>query len=81
MNTYKLPIPAQLNGDQLQAEIGALSVRVNGNDLIIDSDKTEAEVLSLVAAHIPAPFVEPTVADKLAAAGLTLDELKTALGL
>ena len=81
MTIYTLSIPALLNGEQLQDELNALSVYVADNKLIINSDKSEAEVLAAVAAHKPAPFVEPTVIDKLASVGLSIDDLKAALGL
>jgi hypothetical protein len=81
MNTYTLPIPNQLNGEQLQKEIGALSVRVIGDNLIIDCDKSQSEVESAVAAHVPLPTVQPTITEKLAFVGLSIDDLKAALGL
>jgi len=40
---------------------------------------TVAQIQAAIANPLPEP--EPTVADKLAAAGLTVDELKAALGL
>ena len=40
---------------------------------------TLAEIEAAIANPLPEP--EPTVADKLAAAGLSVDELKAALGL
>jgi hypothetical protein len=40
---------------------------------------TMAQINAALANPLPEP--EPTVADKLAAAGLTVDELKVALGL
>jgi hypothetical protein len=80
MNTYEFNIPQELNGDQLQVEIGAYSVRVVGDKLIIDTDKTQEEVEALVNAHIPAPATTPTIAEKLASVGLSIEELKAALG-
>jgi hypothetical protein len=81
METHSFAIPLELNGDQLQEETGAESVRVSGDELLIVSDKTKAEIAAIVAAHIPAPFVQPTVTEKLASVGLSVDDLKTALGL
>jgi hypothetical protein len=82
--------PVNLNGTELLNALNDAGVTVNdlpyvdGNsDLWLDipnSDKTKAE--SIVAEHngtIIAP--EPTIQDKLANAGISLDELKTALGL
>ena len=80
MNTYTFPVPLALNGDQLENELGALSVRVVGEDLIIDSHKTESEVAAALAAHVPIPKPQPTIEQKLAMVGLSLDDLKAALG-
>jgi len=46
-------------------------------------DERAKPTLEAIQAAIanPLPDVQPTVADKLAAAGLTVDELKEALGL
>jgi len=80
MTLYTLPIPANLNGDQLQIELNAADVYVGENGLIIDSDKTEAQVKAIIAVHVPTPKAEPTVAEKLASVGLSIEELKAALG-
>jgi hypothetical protein len=42
---------------------------------------TAEEIAELEARPEPEPVPEPTAAEKLAAAGLTMDELKTLLGL
>lgn len=82
--------PVNLNGTELVNELNDAGVTVNdlpyidaNSDLWLDIselDKSAAE--SIVLAHngtvIPP---EPTIQDKLANAGITLDELKTALGL
>lgn len=80
MTLYTFAIPTELNGDQLQIEIGANAVYVIEDKLIIDSDKTKEEVETIIAAHVPIPKPEPTVAEKLASVGLSLEELKAALG-
>jgi hypothetical protein len=82
--------PENLNGTELLTELNAGGVvitnppRIDGEGNfwldIAEADKDKAT--PIVAAHngtLIAP--EPTVADKLAAAGLTVDELKAALGL
>jgi len=89
----KFDKPQNLNGKQLRDELNSAGVeiaylgrevKVDGNaDLWLDiaeADKTKAK--SIVNAHngtIVAP--EPTITDKLANAGISLDELKSALGL
>jgi hypothetical protein len=80
MTLYTLPIPANLNGDQLQEEVKAAAVYVIEDKLVIDSDKTEEQVKAIVAAHIPIPPTQPTIAEKLASVGLSIEELKAALG-
>jgi hypothetical protein len=79
--------PENLNGTELIAELLAVEITV---DRIVDhSDGTisfetddEATAAEVVAAHngttIPP---EPTIEDKLASVGLSLPDLKAALGL
>ena len=81
MTLYIFPIPAKLNGDQLQMELNATEVYVIEDKLVIDSDKTEAQVKAIVDAHKPTPKPELSIEEKLASVGLSLDDLKAALGL
>ena len=82
--------PENLNGAELLTELNAGGVVItksptidgDGNFWLDIAEADKAKATPIVAAHngtMIAP--EPTVADKLAAAGLTLDELKAALGL
>ena len=78
--------PNSLNGAQLKSELKAQGIAVdviddNGNGQIsFDVEKNkETAANEIVAAHIGIE-TKPTIADKLAQAGLTIDELKTALG-
>jgi len=81
--------PNSLNGAELLNELKAANVEVNkfpfidGNgDFWLDvqeSDKDKAA--AIVAAHNGTTVApEPTVADKLASVGLSIEELKVALG-
>ena len=81
MNFYEYPIPAKLNGSQLQAELGCDEVYIRGDKLVIGGDLTEAEAAAGLAAHTPAAIIEPTIEQKLASVGLSVADLKTALGL
>lgn len=81
METHSFPIPVELNGDQLQAETGAESVRVVADELLIVSDKSKSDLAAIIAVHVPIFDAEPTVAQKLESVGLSLDDLKAALGL
>lgn len=81
MNFYELPIPAQLNGDQLKAELGCDEVYIRGDKLVIGGDLTEAQALAGIAAHVPIPPQVPTILEKLDSIGVTIPELKAALGI
>jgi hypothetical protein len=54
---------------------------VNGDQYFLSGDATEKELLDAFAAHNPPLPTEPTVAEKLASLGLSVSDLKTALGL
>lgn len=79
--------PTNLNGAELLAELKASGIKAtkiiqNGNESIeIDLDD-EAKAKPIIEAHngtvIPP---EPTVEEKLASVGLSLPDLKQALGL
>ena len=78
----------EINLSQLDKELGSKGLVADFNDadkkLILpadESDVTEAQLEAGIAAHIALPDPEPTVADKLARVGLSVDEIKAALGL
>jgi hypothetical protein len=80
MNFYEFNIPAQINGTQLKEELGCTEVYICDGKLIIAGELTEAQAAAGLAAHIPLPVLEPTVAQKLSSVGLSLEELRSALG-
>lgn len=86
----KVSRPVNLNGAELLDELAKANIEVVGvpyldgnNELWLDIDEADANKAEAVAlkhnGNTVAP--EPTIADKLAAAGISLDELKAALGL
>ena len=85
MKTF--PKPQNLNGTELMAKLSAVGIFVE--EVFDFSDGTigfetdnESTAAAVVAAHNGTTVApEPTIADKLAAAGLTVEELKEALGL
>ena len=85
MKTFNRPI--NFNGAELRnelAEVGIIVdlIRDNGIDTISFTTTNEAKAAEIVLAHngtIIAP--EPTIENKLARAGLSVDDLKSALGL
>ena len=88
MQTFNTP--KNLNGAELLAELNAAGIKITEKPLIdgngnlwldiADKDKDKAQVV--VDAHNGTTIApEPTIADKLANAGLDLEDLKNALGL
>jgi len=80
MNTYEFDIPTALNGEQLKNELQAEDVYVREDKLIIIGDMSKESMKSIIANHVPIPPVELTIQEKLASVGLSLEELRTALG-
>jgi hypothetical protein len=77
--------PTNLNGAELKQEFAAAGVSITQlNDLLdgtirVETDN-EVEAAKIVAAHNGTTVApEPTIADKLASVGLSLDELKSAI--
>ena len=54
---------------------------IQNDELFVSGDVTAEQAQALLDAHNPPAPTEPTVADKLALVGLSLTDLKTALGL
>jgi len=82
--------PLNFDGVQLCEELEAEGVSINKNTsplidgnghfwLDIDPADTQ-KAQDVLNKHTPKPRPEPTVAEKLASVGLSLDELKAALG-
>ena len=65
-------------------DLGAKEWTLSGDNIadivwLTNDVKTEAEIKAAIANPLPEP--EPTIADKLASVGLSVTDLKTALGL
>ena len=82
--------PENLNGTELLTELNAGGVMITEKPMIDGSgdfwldiaEVDKAKATPIVAAHNGTTVApEPTVADKLASVGLSLTDLKTALGL
>jgi hypothetical protein len=86
----KFNLPAELNAEQLVNEITVAGIAIDKSVLpLIDGNKDfwlpvaesdKAAVNKVIADHKPV-FTEPTIQDKLAAAGISINDLKAALGL
>ena len=89
----KFNTPKSLDGRQLVDELRLSGVAIkdarNGTvvmdgsgELWLDIDaKDTAKAQQVLDAHTPKPRPEPTIEDKLASVGLSLTDLKSALGL
>ena len=85
--------PTNLNGTELRKELNDAGVTIDydflavrddgcGNLLLDIADSDEAKATPIVAAHNGTTVApEPTVTDKLASVGLSVSDLKAALGL
>lgn len=74
----------KINLAQLDAELNAGGLNMeslNGTHTIIPISEaiTKAQLEAAVAAHVAQDNPQPTIADKLASVGLSLEELKAAL--
>ena len=78
----------EINLSQLDKELGSKGLNGDFNDplkkLITPADNsnvTEAQLEAAIDDHVAQAEPEATVADKLASVGLSVDDLKAALGL
>lgn len=81
MNFYEFEIPKQLNGEQLKVELNCNEVYIANDKLIIGGDLTQEQAAAGLATHNPLAPQETTIEEKLAIVGLSIDDLKAALGL
>lgn len=73
-----------INGDILadQLKISRDAVYDDGEgNIVVNAEITDADILEAIKNHKIPEVAELTIDQKLANAGITLDELKTALGL
>jgi len=70
----------ELNGKGLIATVADDKTTVLEVGLASENDATELELAEAIKAH-KALFVEPSIEDKLASVGLSLADLKAALGI
>jgi hypothetical protein len=81
MNTIYLPCTKTINGMQLSEELNGVSISLIDNQLRFVGDVDEQTVRDALDAHIPLPPKVLTIEEKLASVGLSVDDLKNALGL
>jgi hypothetical protein len=81
MSEIYLPYLKAINSEQLRDELNGVSVVFVDDQLRFVGDVTEEQAKKALENHIPIIEPEPTVADKLASVGLSVADLKAALGL
>jgi predicted alpha/beta hydrolase len=73
-------LDSELNGKGLIASVDE-NKQINAVGLADNNDATEADLESAIKAHKAAPIAQLTIAEKLASVGLSVDDLKVALGI
>jgi len=81
MEKHEFDIPAFLDGTQLKAELNCSDVYIHEDKLYIFGELTKAEATNGLKNHKENPKIELTIEQKLASVGLSIEELKAALGL
>jgi hypothetical protein len=77
-HVFQIPNKA-LNSDRFFNETGWNLFTNDAGNLIVSGDCTKAQAQAALTAH-DGTTPEPTVAEKLASVGLSIDDLKAALG-
>ena len=81
MNMLEFPLPDNLNGEQLKDELGAEQVYVREETLVVIGNLDRTFIENGIKNHIPQLPKPITVAEKLASVGLSVEDLKSALGI
>ena len=84
-----IKVNKEVNLSQLDSELNGkgLIASLDENKQIIEiglgdnNDATETELQAAITAHKAAPVTQPTIDEKLASVGLSVDDLKVALGI
>lgn len=76
---FQVEVNKNVDSSVFERETG-LFLFSRDNDYFVGGAESQEQAQSLVDAHNPPAPQEPTVEEKLASVGLSLDELKTALG-
>jgi hypothetical protein len=73
-------LDSELNGKGLIASLDE-NKEINAVGLADDNDATEGELEAAIKAHKANPIADPTIEEKLASVGLSVNDLKVALGI
>ena len=77
---YKVKVNKRIDSLIFQKDTG-LNLFMRDADYFVGGAESQENAQALVDAHNPPVPTEPTVADKLASVGLSVTDLKAALGL
>ena len=81
MEEFKIAKPSKRVDTGIFLKETGWNLYTRDEDFYVSGCNTQKEADAAIAAHnVPEP-IEPTVAEKLASVGLTIDDLKVALGL
>ena len=81
MTDYKLEMPNKpLSSDLFAENNPGCQLFTIENELFISGFDSQVEAEAALAAHNPPAPTQPTVVEKLASVGLSLEELREALG-
>jgi hypothetical protein len=81
MKEFKIAKPSKPTNSTIFFTETGFNLFTREEDFYVSGCDTQKEADDAIAAHnVPEP-VEPTVAEKLASVGLSIDDLKVALGL
>jgi hypothetical protein len=75
---YQVKVNKRVDSLIFEKETGLFLFK-RDNDFFVGGAESQEQAQSLVDAHNPPEPTEPTIADKLASVGLSLDELKAAI--
>lgn len=78
---HKFAIPTKLLLTDVFRNDTGLELFIVGTDLFVSGDCTRKEAEDALSAHNPPEPTPPTIDDKLASVGLSINDLKAALGL
>ena len=81
MKEYKIATPQKAINSMIFFTETGFNLFTKDDGFYVSGCETQKEADDAIAAHNPPAPIEPTVVEKLASVGLSIDDLKEALGL
>jgi hypothetical protein len=81
MKEFKIDTPTKTVNSQLFLAETGFNLFTRDDGFYVSGCETQKEANDAIAAHNPPAPVEPTIEEKLASVGLSIADLKVALGL